>query len=109
MISKELIELIDAISRDEKNALPPYKELQLLGFDPFGNELEHDGRKRNREEFAMEDIQFPESSEESHKHDDGEEIDWNKTGYYEFDENDKRYAMLLQVLRMSNDRRRYFA
>ena len=108
MISKELIELIDAISRDERNALPPYKELQLLGFDPFGNELEHDAREGYQEKYTWEDVLYQESGEVPDNLDD-KEVDWNRDEYYEFDENDKKYAMLLQVLRMSNDRKKYFA
>ena len=108
MISKELIELIDAISRDERNALPPYKELQLLGFDLFGNELEHDAREGYQEKYTWEDVLYQESGEVPDNIDD-KEVDWNRDEYYEFDENDKKYAMLLQVLRMSNDRKKYFA
>lgn len=108
MMDKKLMELLEALARDSKNALPPYKELELLGFDTLGNELgrketeECSGEKRRmvKNIFWTVTYTFPNSYNKEY---------WNKVEYYEFDENDHRYAILLKVLKTNNDRRKYFA
>ena len=36
MIDKELSEIIDALTRESGDSMPPCQELELLGFDAFG-------------------------------------------------------------------------
>ena len=93
MIDKELSEIIDALTRENGDSMPPCQELELLGFDPFGRLRSIKGT-----------VAFVESE-------DGEEDEDN--GYideeYEFDEDDERYSLLTQVLRLNNCRKKYFA
>ena len=97
MINKELCEILDALTRETGDTMPPCQELELLGFDPFGCLYNIKGRVISEED------------------DDEEESIYN--GYnsdyideeYEFDEEDERYSLLVQVLRLSNCRKKYFA
>ena len=93
MIDKELSEIIDALTRESGDSMPPCQELELLGFDAFGRLRGIKGT-----------VAFVESE-------DGEEDEDN--GYideeYEFDEDDERYSLLAQVLRLNNCRKKYFA
>ena len=98
MINKELSEILDALTRENGDSMPPCKELELLGFDPFGNLYN-----------IKECVSYGESDEEDDDTDysngDEEYIDEE----YEFDEDDERYALLAQVLRLNNCRKKYFA
>lgn len=104
MISKELIELIDALARNCGENIPPYKELEMLGLDPFGKEMYNTVAQGNRLEWIT--INSLTQHSEPVKENDEEQ---ERYEYYEFDENDRKYAILLQLLRISNDWRRYFA
>ncbi len=84
MTDKEFCEFIDALARDSRDALPPYKELEMFGLDPFGRPLKREARERCENYWELEEE-------------------------YEFDETDERYSMLAMVLRMNNDRKKYYA
>ena len=95
MINQELSEILDALTRENGDSMPPCKELELLGFDPFGNlcnikECTYYGDINDEEE----DSDYSE-----------EEIDEE----YDYDEADDRYTLLTQVLRLYNCRKKYFA
>ena len=93
MIDKELSEIIDALTRESGDSMPPCQELELLGFDPFG-------RLRGIKGTAMLLGADDEEEAESDSYIDEE---------YEFDEDDERYSLLAQVLRLNNCRKKYFA
>ena len=93
MIDKELSEIIDALTRENGDSMPPCQELELLGFDPFGRLRSIKGT-----------VAFVESEDGEEGEDDGY-IDEE----YEFDEDDERYSLLTQVLRLNNCRKKYFA
>ena len=98
MINKELSEILDALTRETGDTMSPCKELELLGFDPFG-------RVYNIKRV----VTFGESDDEVADGygniDDDDYIDEE----YEFDEDDEQYALLAQVLRLNNCRKKYFA
>ena len=85
MIDKELSEILDALTRESGECMLPYQELELFGFSPIGT---LNTRFSNDE---------PED----------DEIDYDEE--YEFDEDDEQYALLAQVLRLNNCRKKYFA
>jgi hypothetical protein len=98
MINKELSEILDALTRETGDTMSPCKELELLGFDPFGRVYNIKGV-----------VTFGESDDEVADGygniDDDDYIDEE----YEFDEDDEQYALLAQVLRLNNCRKKYFA
>ena len=91
MIDKELSEIIDALTRESGDSMPPCQELELLGFDAFG---------RLRGIKGTVTLVGAEDEAESDGYIDEE---------YEFDEDDERYSLLTQVLRLNNCRKKYFA
>lgn len=100
MINKELSEILDALTRETGDTMPPCQELELLGFDPFGRLHCIKGATI----FAGHDDE-EESRHNGHSSDDDGYTDEE----YEFDEEDERYSLLVQVLRLSNCRKKYFA
>ena len=89
MINKELSEILDALTRESGDSMSPCKELELLGFDPFGNLTSYGDNDDEDDD--------PDYSEE--------EIDEE----YDYDEADDRYTLLTQILRLYNCRKKYFA
>lgn len=98
MINKELSEILDALTRETGDTMSPCKELELLGFDPFG-------RVYNIKGVVTFGEDNDEVADEYGNIDDDDYIDEE----YEFDEDDEQYALLAQVLRLSNCRKKYFA
>lgn len=104
MIKKELSEILDALTRETGEAMPPCQELALLGFDSFG-------RRSKTIDYTL---SLGEIEEEDEDYDDDfDEYDTNEEGYvdeeYEFDEDNEEYSLLTQVLRLNNCRKKYFA
>ena len=101
MISKELSEILDALTRETGEAMPPCQELALLGLDPFG----HSSATRD---YTM---SLDEAEEEEGV--DYDDYNTDDDGYvdeeYEFDEDDEEYSLLTEVLRLNNCRKKYFA
>ena len=96
MINKELSEILDALTRENGDSMPPCKELELLGFDPFG-------RLCSIKECAS----YGESDEEDDDTDNSSEEYIDEE--YDYDEADDQYTLLTQVLRLYNCRKKYFA
>ena len=94
MINKELSEILDALTRESGDSMSPCKELELLGFDPFGN-------RSNIKECTY----YGDNDEEEDSDYSEEEIDEE----YDYDEADDRYTLLTQILRLYNCRKKYFA
>lgn len=113
MIEKELGEILDALTRETGESMRPFQELEILGFDPLGRT--HDGRQQlayDTFDDEYDDDFLPGEAEEE----DGVEYndyDSDNNGYideeYDFDEDDEEYRLLTDVLRLNNDRRKYFA
>lgn len=113
MIEKELGEILDALTRETGESMRPFQELEILGFDPLGRT--HDGRQKlsyDAFDDEYDDDFLPGEAEEE----DGVEYndyDSDNNGYideeYDFDEDDEEYRLLTDVLRLNNDRRKYFA
>jgi hypothetical protein len=100
MINKELSEILDALTRETGDTMPPCQELEMLGFDPFGRLHCIKGATI----FAGHD-----NDEESRHNGHSSDDDGYTDEEYEFDEEDERYRLLVQVLRLSNCRKKYFA
>ncbi len=98
MINKELSEILDALTRESGDSMPPCKELELLGFDPFG-------RLYNIKGCASYGESDEEDDDTDYSNGDEEYIDEE----YDYDEADDRYTLLTQVLRLYNCRKKYFA
>lgn len=97
MINKELSEILDALTRETGDTMSPCKELELLGFDPFGRVYNIKGV-----------VTIGESDDEvADGYGTMENDDYDEE--YEFDEDDEQYALLAQVLRLNNCRKKYFA
>ena len=113
MIEKELGEILDALTRETGESMRPFQELEILGFDPLGRT--QDGRRKlsyDAFDDAYDDDFLPGEAEEE----DGVEYndyDSDNNGYideeYDFDEDDEEYRLLADVLKLNNDRRKYFA
>ena len=103
MIKKELSEILDALTRETGEAMPPCQELALLGFDSFG-------RRSKTIDYTL---SLGEVEEDEDYDDDYDEYDTDEDGNveeeYEFDEDDEEYSLLAEVLRMNNCRKKYFA
>lgn len=83
-MTKEELELIEAVSHGRGTAMTPVEELSLLGFYEINvSESKTEASIPEKECYIRE--------------------------HYDFDENDRRYKELAGVLRMNNDRRKYFA
>ena len=101
MISKELSEILDALTRETGEAMLPCQELALLGFDPFGRYREAMGYTLSLGEVE---------EEEGVDYDDyNTDDDGSVEEEYEFDEDDEEYSLLAKVLRLNNCRKKYFA
>lgn len=96
MINKELSEILDALTRETGDTMSPCKELELLGFDPFGRVYNIKGV-----------VTFGEDNDTLYEDGTMENDDYDEE--YEFDEEDEQYALLAQVLRLNNCRKKYFA
>lgn len=110
-MTKEERELMDAISRDKGLAMTPVEELTLLGFYE-GNRTAVMGR--DNEVFEVElGGEFTALNEIWERINNKPDVpmakDWNEVEEYEFDNNDEEYKLLDEVLKMNNDRRKYFA
>ena len=111
MIDKELSEILDALTRETGESMPPYQELEILGFSPFGeltairrarfSDIDDDDDEFIPQEAEDDDIDYDEENSE----DDDGYIDEE----YEFDEDDEEYMLLSKVLRLNNCRKKYFA
>ena len=107
-MTKEEKELIEAISRDRGMAMTPIEELSLLGFyeDSFAAEC---GNEVLDMVLGDESTVLSGNCERMHKDSEHRIKCWDKMEEYDFDEDDKKYKKLAQVLRLNNDRRKYFA
>ena len=107
MINKELSEILDALTRESGESMLPYQELEILGFSPLG--------KSDQKRLSMcnddDDDEFiPEEAEDDEiDYDDDDYNESNVDEEYEFDEDDEEYSLLIQVLRLNNCRKKYFA
>ena len=108
MISKELSEILDALTRETGESLLPYQELEIFGLGPLGESSSHGYRNSKVDD---DDIDYDNDSDDDYDdYDDYEEYDNGEVDEeYEFDENDEEYALLTQVLRLNNCRKKYFA
>ena len=111
MIDKELSELIDALTREDGEPMPPYQELEILGFNPLGEAVLYQRKKFTFSDDDDED--FIPSEAEDDEIDYGEEENEENDGYideeYELDEDNEEYSLLVKVLRLNNCRKKYFA
>ena len=98
MINKELSEILDALTRESGESMPPYQELELLGFSPFGKWGDIQGCVFADSEAEDDEIDY----------DDEDYNENNAEEEYEFDEDDEEYSLLTEVLRLNNCRKKYF-
>lgn len=110
MITKEEKEIIDAISREDGEAMSPFEELILLGFYE-GNRAKFVNRNNEIIEMELggEFSALNEIWEKIEAEADKPIKDWNKVEEYDFDENDEKYRLLADILKLNCDRRKYFA
>ena len=113
MIDKELSEILDALTRE---SMPPYQELELLGYNPFGilknqrcteftDSNDDDDDEYTPSQAEDDEIDYDDGNFEDDDDDNGNNVDEE----YEFDEDDEEYTLLTQVLRLNNCRKKYFA
>lgn len=112
MIDKELSEILDALTRE---SMPPYQELELLGYSPFGKLKNHryteftdsndDDDEYTPSQAEDDGIDYDDDNFEDDDDDNGNNVDEE----YDFDEDDEEYTLLTQVLRLNNCRKKYFA
>ena len=109
MITKEQSEYLDAISRELGDAMSPFQELLLLGF--------------NIEWFYRRIYSRIDNETAEYGNDDDEDIDPTMEydyeeevvnygyieGEYDFDEENEDLRQLGSILRFNNDRKKYFA
>lgn len=109
-MTKEEKELLEAKSRDRGMAMTPVEELTLLGFYE-SNRASVMGRDNRIYEVELggEFTALNEIWEKINKDMENPAKDWNVIEEYDFDENAEEYKELAEVLRMNNDRRKYFA
>lgn len=109
-MTKEEKELIDAITRDRGLGMTPIEELSLLGF--------YEAKIVTVIETSYEDIKVEPGGEftaldeiwEIANNDTRKTIkDWNDVEEYEFYEDAEEYKELTELLKINNDRRKYFA
>lgn len=98
MISKELSEILDALTRETGESMLPYQELEILGFSPLGK-----SSRLTNSEAEDDDIDYDDENGNDDYNDD------NIDEEYEFDEDDEEYTLLAEVLRLNNCRKKYFA
>lgn len=98
MIDKEVCELLDAISREKGYPMSPFEELLILGYYPEVRELVTVFPKND----SVDEDDYDEQEEEEENF---EEVDEE----YEFDEDNEEYLLLKSVLRLNNDKKKYFA
>ena len=102
MIDKELSEIIDALTRESGDSMPPCQELELLGFDAFGRLR---GIKGTATLLGADDEEEEGVDYDDYNTDDDGYVDEE----YEIDEDDEEYSLLTEVLRLNNCRKKYFA
>lgn len=102
-INKEQSEYMDAVSRELGDAMSPYEELTLLGFDMnsfYGN---------RRGVPADNRINLADNPDEEYDFEDDEDIEGVVDEEYEFEDENEEYSMLSGILKLNNDKRKYFA
>ncbi|MBO7239918.1 MAG: hypothetical protein J6V23_05505 [Bacteroidaceae bacterium] len=109
MIDKELSEILDALTRETGDPMPPCEELAILGYDPFGQHHSERRRKPAWRPYNCYNIGEVEEEEGVEYNDYNTDEQGEVEEEYEFDENNEEYQLLEQVLRINNDRRKYFA
>lgn len=114
-MTKEESELIDALCREKGEAMSPFEELTLLGFDENGRakflnddneviEMEIKGVSENLKNI-WERVNSEPAEPAPHK----QSKNWNRIEEYDYDENDERYRLLTEVLRYNHNKVKYFA
>lgn len=108
MITKEQSEYLDAISRELGDAMSPFQELLLLGFNIewFYRRI-YSRIDKETAEYGNDDEEIDPTME----YDYGEEnVNYGYIeGEYDFDEENEDLKQLGSILRFNNDRKKYFA
>ena len=105
-MTKKEKELIDAICRSNGIAMTPVEELALLGFYESSRVAK---TKKNSNSNLEVGGEFTALNEVWGRRMNNTLKDWNKIEEYDFDENAEEYKELAEILKMNNDRRKYFA
>ena len=105
-MTKKEKELIDAICRSNGIAMTPVEELALLGFYESSRVAKTKKNSNSKLEVGGE---FTALNEVWERRMNTTLKDWNKIEEYDFDENAEEYKELAEILKMNNDRRKYFA
>ena len=105
-MTKKEKELIDAICRSNGIAMTPVEELALLGFYESSRVAK---AKKNSNSNLEVGGEFTALNEVWGRRMNNTLKDWNKIEEYDFDENAEEYKELAEILKMNNDRRKYFA
>ena len=109
-MTKKEKELIYAICRSNGIAMTPVEELALLGFYESSRVATQKGNcDISNMEVGGEFTALNEVWERMNKQSDTVAKDWNKVEEYDFDENCEEYKELAEILKMNNNRRKYFA
>ena len=108
-MTKKEKELIDAICRSNGIAMTPVEELALLGFYESSRVAKAKKNSNSNLEVGGEFTALNEVWERRERRMNTTLKDWNKIEEYDFDENAEEYKELVEILKMNNNRRKYFA
>lgn len=108
-MTKKEKELIDAICRSNGIAMTPVEELTILGFYESSRVAKTKKNSNSNLEVGGEFTALNEVWERRERRMNTTLKDWNKIEEYDFDENAEEYKELAEILKMNNDRRKYFA
>ena len=102
-INKEMCEYMDAVSRELGEAMSPYEELMMLGFDVKGFSGKRDRLLTHSDKETTDDM------EDDYDFEDDGNVEEIVDDEYDFEDENEEYSMLSGILRLNNDRRKYFA
>ena len=108
-MTKKEKELIDAICRSNGIAMTPVEELALLGFYESSRVAKTKKNSNSNLEVGGEFTALNEVWERRDRRLNTTLKVWNNIEEYDFDENAEEYKELAEILKMNNDRRKYFA
>ena len=102
MIDKELSEILDALTRETGDPMPPCEELAILGYDPFGQHHSERRRKPAWRAYNFYNIGEVEEEEGVEYNDYNTDEQGEVEEEYEFDENNEEVVNIIPCRRVGN-------
>lgn len=111
MISKEQSEYLDAISRELGEAMSPFQELLMIGFDieRFYEKIGINSRTNNDDTLYGNDDDEDIDPEIEYDYYENELVDGYIENEYGFDEDEEEYRIFKNMLYYHKVRKKYFA